>query len=300
MQSNRVTFDLHYHTNVYRMQRWKRDRRLAKHRKYLSESKVDYVASTEHAYKNPLDAYLYLRDVTLDLPTEILPAVEAISKEGVDVIFIYRSEDALRQALRIIRPFSWNVADLAKLRADTGAITIIPHPFTPGKTGMANVLGTETFMNMQEHVDYIEIHNGLSLHFLENGMRDGKVPGPPKLQRNVEYTYRLPEEFRMDGVGLAVSSDAHFPRHQTIVGSVPAPDGKRPEDWFAFLQQRHHFAETPVRDHSERNLLKLWHMMQSGYCTFGEAVEKKAQKTGLSSGAAHKHPAAAAPIRDVP
>lgn len=274
------------------MQRWQRDRRLARHRKCLAETGVDYVASTEHAYKNPLDAYLYLRDVTLDLPTEILPAVEAISKEGVDVIFIYPSEEALRTALRTIRPFSWKVEDLAQLRADTGAITIIPHPFTPGKTGMANVLGPDVFLAMQEHVDYIEVHNGLSLHFLENGLQNGKMPGPPKLQRNVEFTYRLPEEFRMDGVGQAVSSDAHFPKHQTIVGSVPAPDGKRPNDWFAFLQQRHHFVETPVRDHGERSLLKLWHMMQSGYCTFGEAVEKKAQKSGLSSGAALTHPSA--------
>lgn len=299
MKKDRVTFDLHYHTNVYRMQRWQRDRRLARHRKYLGESAVDYVASTEHAYKNPLDAYLYLRDVMLDLPTEILPAVEAISKEGVDVIFIYRNEDALRQALQTIQPFSWKVDELPQLRADTDAITIIPHPFTPGKTGMANVLGTETFLAMQEHVDYIEVHNGLSLHFLENGLRDGKVPGPPKLQRNVEYTYRLPEEFRMEGVGLAVSSDAHYPRHQTIVGSVPAPDGRRPDDWFTFLQQRHHFVKTPVRDNGERGLLKLWHMMQSGYCTFGEAVEKKAQKTGLSTGAAHKHPSADKPDRKV-
>ncbi|RED52005.1 hypothetical protein [Aestuariispira insulae] len=293
MINGRVTFDLHYHTNVYRMQRWNRDRRLAQHRKCLGETGVDYVASTEHAYKAPLDAYLYLRDAVLDLPTEILPAVEAISEEGVDIIFIYPDEDALRSALRVIQPFKWKAQDMGRLGRDTGAIVVIPHPFTPGRTGTANVLGSETFMQLQEEVDYIEVHNGLSLHFLENGMRGGKAVTPPKLQKSVEYTYRLPDELRLNQIGWAVSSDAHFPSHQTIVGGIETADGQRPSDWFSFLKQRHHFKETEVRNHGNRNLLKLWHGIESSYCTFGEAVEKKAQRAGLTAGAKHTHPDAA-------
>jgi len=41
-----VTFDLHYHTNVYRYSKAKRDQRLALHRKCLEETNVDFVAST--------------------------------------------------------------------------------------------------------------------------------------------------------------------------------------------------------------------------------------------------------------
>ena len=290
MARSHVTFDLHYHTNVYRMARWNRDRRLAQHRRCLAETAVDYVASTEHAYKAPLDAYLYLRDAVLDLPTEILPAVEAISSEGIDIIFIFRDEDGLRAGLREIQPFKWDAKDMGHLGRQNDAITIIPHPFTPGRTGTANVLGEEAFLKLQHDVDYVEIHNGLSLHFLENGMKNGRAPTPPKLQRSVDYTYRLPDEYRHIDIGWAVSSDAHFPTHQTIVGGVETEDGKRPKDWFAFLQQRHHFRETEVRNHANRNLLSLWHGVQSSLCTFGEAVEKKAQKTGLSDGARLTHP----------
>lgn len=290
-----VSFDLHYHTNIYRLSKKQRDLRLSQHRQCLSETNVDYVASTEHGYKSPLDAYLYLRDATEGIHTTILPAVEAISKEGVDIIFIFQNESDLRRGLRDLPAFNWSVDDMRHLRDATGSISIIPHPFTPGKTGLANAVGAQRFMNLQEDVDYVEIHNGLSLHFLENGLKDGKLTAPLPLQKKVNHTYRLPNEFRLDHVGWAVSSDAHFPQHQSIVGSVKydAKDSAIPNDWFSYLKKRHKFQKKEVREQNKRQWMNVWHMLQSGYCTMEEAIEKRAQKSGILREASLKHPDAA-------
>jgi len=272
-----TTFDLHYHTNVYRLPRAQRIRKLNQHMKCLQETAVDYVASTEHAYKKPLDAYLYLRDATKNLKTHIIPAVEAISSEGVDIIYLYRNEEDLKNALKLIKPFGWAINDMNKLRDETGAINVIPHPFTPGRTGLANVMGPDCFMDLQKDADYVEIHNGLSLHFLENGFKRSKIFNSRKLENSVRYTFRLPKKFRLDTTGWAVSSDAHFPSHQRIVGSLSAAIDE--DDWFSFLQQKHHFKRKSVRNASQTQLLKLWHLLQSSACTLGEVVEKNTLKS---------------------
>lgn len=282
---SRLTFDLHYHTNVHRLPRSQRLRRLEQHNACLKRTGVDYVASTEHAYKDPFDAYLYLREATEDLPVTIIPAVEAICEEGVDIIYLYRSEDDLRAALRAMPPFSWKARDINKWRDDTGAVNIIPHPFTPGKTGLANVLGREVFMDVQAGADYVEIHNGLSLHFLENGWkRKNGFAIPDKMDESVRNTFRLPGKYRLEDTGWAVSSDAHFPQHQRIVGGIDleeqAADAAR-QDWFGFLKQRHRFAKTTVHNEEQTRWVKLWHMLQSSGCTMGEAVEKQVQRRRL-------------------
>ncbi|MDX1737828.1 MAG: hypothetical protein R3261_06300, partial [Alphaproteobacteria bacterium] len=200
-----VSFDLHYHTNIYKQSKDRRRQRLAQHRHFLQETNVDYVASTEHGYKGPLDAYLYLRDATEGIHTTILPAVEAISKEGVDIIFIFRNEDDLRNGLKSLTPFQWSANDCNKIRDAIGAINVIPHPFTPGKTGFANNMGKQSFIHIQEEVDYIEIHNGLSLHFLENGIRNKKMIAPGGLKQKVNYTFRLPNDLRNPNTGWAIS-----------------------------------------------------------------------------------------------
>ena len=271
-----VTFDLHYHSNIFRASPHKRRARLQQHIKFLSQNNVDHVASTEHAYKQPLDAFLYLQDAAKDLRTNIIPAVEAISSEGVDIIFLYACEDDLKNALKIIRPFEWNLDDMNKLRDDSGAINIIPHPFSPGKTGIANIMGIDYFMNLQKNADYVEIHNGLSLHFFDNGFRKYKNFKPSKLKKSVDHCFCLPKKYRLNDVGWAVSSDAHYPAHQNIIGSVKY-DGKC-DDWFGFLQQKQRFKRKSVAINPHKQVDKIWHLLQSGGCSMFEAIEKKALK----------------------
>ncbi len=271
-----ITFDLHYHTNTYRSLQSTRKRRLEKHRLFLEKTGVDYVASTEHAYKRPLDAFRYLRDATHDIKTEILPAVEAISQEGIDMIFLYESEQALIEGIRELKPFCWSIWDTATIAAETKALTIIPHPFTPGRSGIVAGIGVEGFMQIQAQCDYVEIHNGLSIFLMDIAAKKPDAFKVDKTSGNIQKTFKLPDEYIIEGVGQAISSDAHHPGHQRIVGKTNLPLEKG--DWFGFLKKRVKFEEALVAEEFVNNSTKLRQLVQSGRCVLGEYSLKSIKK----------------------
>ncbi len=157
------TFDLHFHPNIHRMPKRNKTLRLQKICWHLAQSEVDYLASTEHSYKNPLEAYQRLADAVSSLKTEIIPGVESVSAEGVDIIYLYSSEDHLKQALSQYQTHKWSIRDVSRICKDTDAISIVPHPFHIGKTSAGNVLSRRAYRRLLEMSDYIEIHNGSAL-----------------------------------------------------------------------------------------------------------------------------------------
>lgn len=239
-----MTFDLHYHLNSKNGSRSELDQLLVAHKNSLEISGVDYVASTEHVYKNALDAYLYLSEAVVDIDTTIIPGVEWIAKEGVEIIFLYESEQALRDALKVLKPFSHSVWDFKKLKDDTGAIAIIPHPFTPGRTGVASSLGVESFVKLLHEADYVEIHNGLSIQINNAAISRLMLKFLPSTAKHVAHTFSLPAEYRFEYIGWSVGSDAHFPDEQYCVGVV---DIERSSDWFELLRNRIQFRTIQVR-----------------------------------------------------
>ncbi|MBG0791370.1 MAG: hypothetical protein H0S80_12835 [Desulfovibrionaceae bacterium] len=201
---------------------------------------VDFVASTEHSYKKPLEAYLWLSDISHDLRTEIIPGVEGVSSEGIDVIFLYRTGGDLRRALKDVQTFRWSACDVARIAEDTGAITIVPHPFHIGKSSAGNVLSRRNYLRLLKMCDYVEIHNGSALA-VERRLSKSRVRRLFKEARlKLDKTLNLPPEDRGEGLGWAISSDAHYPGEQYVVGKTDmdlAPD----EDVYDFLKGRIRF-----------------------------------------------------------
>ncbi|MBF0306601.1 MAG: hypothetical protein HQL41_13235 [Alphaproteobacteria bacterium] len=273
-----MTFDLHYHGNVFGTSAGVRGRRLRAHRQALELAGVDFVASTEHAYKLPLDAFLYLREATEGIHTTILPAVEAISREGVDVIFLYPDEAALRWALRDLQPFGFALRDFGRLRDATGGLALIPHPFTPGRTGMASALGSELFLELSPQADYVEVHNGSALHII-NLYDERKLARIGHRLTRLRNMHELPMDLRDEGAGWAIGSDAHFPGHQFVVG---ATDEALPEGgWFELLSRRLKFREVGVRPPA-RLSRRYNHLVRSGYCAMSEAAIKLSHRMALA------------------
>jgi len=280
-----ITFDLHYHANVYRSTAPGRRRRLAQHRETIKINGVDFLASTEHGYKRPLDAYLHLRDALDDLPTQVLPGVEAVSEEGVDIIFLFRDEDDLRRGLKSLTPFEWSVWDSAALGTDLGAITIIPHPFTPGRSGIVTQAGTKGLSTLLKSCDYVEAHNGSSL-LLSKAVASKRrriqsfIKERREFERKVKYTYDLPKQFRPKGVGVVYSSDAHFPGQQMIFSATDA-DLTADFDWFEFLAGRvcfeRHIGELMDPRHRDAIPHSYADFTQTAMCVLGEAIQKKFQ-----------------------
>lgn len=276
-----LTFDLHYHANIncYRYSKINRDFRLKKHRKYLKKIGVNYVASTEHAYKNPLDAYLYLRDTADTLDVNIIPGVEWISREGVEIIFLFDSESSLRHGLDYLKPFSGSVWDIKHLKKETDSVTIIPHPFSPGKTGVATMLGKTAFLRLLNDADYVEIHNGLSLIFLNFKCVWQKPLNLMNKMKQIQYTFDLPGQFKPDHIGWAVGSDAHFPGHQFIVGGIDDPCSGADEtdavkNGFELLAEKVHFTPVSISPLSCSGLKKCRNLSMNGRFAMSEAIFK--------------------------
>jgi hypothetical protein len=264
-----ITYDLHYHLNFHKCSKGNRKQLLLAHRNSIESSGVSYVASTEHIYKDALEAYLYLCDICSDISATIIPGVEWISSEGVEIIFLYDSEASLRGALKVLKPFGNSVFEFDRLKEDTGGIGIIPHPFTPGNTGVAR-LGSDAFMRLLRKADYVEIHNGLSIQIMR--MMLWNFMFFPVSER-IQNTFALPDEYKLQDVGWSVGSDAHFPYEQFMAGV--AQSDVTPVDWYRFLRQRIHFSPIATFHMAKGNREGLKNGMENLFSVIREAFIKK-------------------------
>ncbi|WP_319467803.1 hypothetical protein [uncultured Pseudodesulfovibrio sp.] len=273
-----TTFDLHFHANIHRMPALNKRRRLKKIRQHLEKSGLDYLASTEHSYKKPLEAYQRLADATADIKTTIIPGVEAVSSEGIDIIFLYRDEAHLKHALEQYSTLNWTIRDVARISEDTDAISIIPHPFHIGRSSAGNILSSRAYRQLLKKADYVEIHNGSALTIDERLSHSAARHQLPGTQAKIDLTIDLPPERRGTGLGWAVSSDAHYPGDQYIVGEtdIPIPDGM---DVFDYLQKRIRFAPHLLAQPSTDNIVNNFRLLRSFQGVLKEGLIKEFLKT---------------------
>jgi hypothetical protein len=280
------TFDLHYHPNIANLKRPLRERKLERHKNVLATNRPDCVACTEHAYKRPLDAYLYLADAAKDLKTEILPGVEGVSREGVDIIFIYASEADLKSALKEQKPFAWSIKDVGRIRNATGAVSIVPHPFSLSRSGAGNVLSQAGYQRVLRMVDYVEIHNGSALTLMQRLSTKNARPLFKKTMETISWTINLPREHRGQGLGWAVSSDAHFPEEQFIIGATEEQPGPG-ESLFDLLGRRVRFEALMVSYPSENNIVNNFRLFRTMRCAMAEGINKdmrQMRQSGVTEG----------------
>ena len=273
-----LTFDLHFHANIHRMPRRNKLIRLQKIRWHLKRAGIDYVASTEHSYKKPFEAYQRLADIARGLCTEIIPGVEGVSSEGIDVIFLYRTGDDLRRALKQVQTFRWSARDVARIAEDTDAVTIVPHPFHIGKSSAGNLLSRRAYLQLLKMSDYVEIHNGSALA-VERRLSRSRVRTFFKEARvKLDKTLNLPSEDRGENLGWAISSDAHYPGEQYIVGKTDL-DMMPGEDVHDFLKGRIRFEYQSVLELSESPIRANTRLLRSFQGVIKEGLIKEYLRT---------------------
>lgn len=268
-----LTFDLHYHPNIANLSKGVRDRRLERHRRIFELNRPDCVACTEHSYKNPYDAYLYLTEAALDTDTFVMPGVECISREGVEIVFLYPSEQDLKSALKANRPFGWSIKDVGRIAEATGAVSIVPHPFSLARSGAGNVLSPAGYSRVLKLVDYVEIHNGSALTLMQRISTKGARPLFKKTMEKISWTLNLPHDQRGESLGWAISSDAHYPGEQFIIGSTDRTL-KPGETYFDLLRNRIRFEGVMVSSPSENTIVNNMRLFRNVRCAMSEGINK--------------------------
>lgn len=272
------TFDLHFHANIHRLPKRNKLSRLKKIRRNMKKSRVDYVASTEHSYKKPLEAYQRLSDVAQGIETKIIPGVESVSAEGVDIIYLYRSEDHLKRGLKELQTFRWTVRDVASICRDTEAISIIPHPFHIGKSSAGNILSRRAYQQLLKMSDYVEIHNGSALVIDKRLSESRAKQFFKRTQVKLDKTLNLPMKDRGKGLGWAVSSDAHYPGEQYVVGTT-RERLSLDKDVFDFLKRRIRFDFQPVGQVADERLKNDVNLLRSFQGVLKEGLIKESLRT---------------------
>lgn len=269
-----LTFDLHYHANVHQMPGVQRRCRLRSIAHTVSRHGLHYLASTEHCYKKPLEAYQWLAHALADTSTAVLPGMESVTSEGIDIIYLYRTEDQLRRAVVEIPSFRRSVRDVKRLAEATDALTIIPHPFHICRSAAGNVLCRRSYANLLRACDYVEIHNGSALTFDKRLATSRTKPLLKKTLSKLQRTIDLPMKDRGRGMGWAVGSDAHFPGEQYIVGSTDAVMSPR-EDVFDFLRRRIRFSTYVLRQPATDNSVNNYRLLRSLQSIVKEGARKE-------------------------
>lgn len=269
-----LTFDLHYHANIHQLPRIQRRLRLRSIARALHANGLDYLASTEHSYKKPLDAYLYLAETLENAHTRVIPGVEAVTSEGIDIIYLFRDEEQMRLAGREIVSFKRSVLDVKRIAQATGAVSILPHPFHICRSAAGNVLCRRSYNALLRSCDYVEIHNGSALTMEQRLSASMTLPLFRKTAEKLRRTIDLPMKDRGRNAGWAVGSDAHYPGEQFVVGSTVAPL-QPDEDVHDFLRRRIRFQPYVLRQPATDNSVNNYRLLRSLQSALKEGARKE-------------------------
>lgn len=151
--------DYHFHPNLSKntlraqkkcVQLWKR----------FDEVGLDVVIATEHVFKNPPRAFELLQTSRPESArTLIFPGIEALTKEGIDVI-IFSQTEAIYDHQKIMVPKQLSLFEMIEyIRNHEELFGSLAHPFSVGHSGAAERLGIATAIEAIKELGGVEVSN---------------------------------------------------------------------------------------------------------------------------------------------
>jgi len=276
--------DYHFHPNFrFRGREAKRAHRIWN---AFERHDLGVVIVSEHAWKRPQESFELLEaHRPPGSRTLLLPGVEVLTREGLDVVVF--SQDPLwyreRSLSPLLQPYRVGVeeaVDIVAGRADLAAF--LPHPYTRGTTGAVQYFGEADAASLARRIGGVEVSNNCYDDCLKIiGRLCSRVL--PDTHRRMSLTQSIAEEF-LDQAGagfFAHGSDAHFPDElgYGCLMSVGAPPASTME---AFdLMTRHLGRESHARGGEKSPMRRVWHVSKSFVITVGEALEKRSIRKDL-------------------
>lgn len=195
----------------------------------FEKHQLDAVIISEHSYKRPKTSFQLLQQYQpKNAKTLLIPGVEAITKEGVDLIIFAKDETDVYSKKDLITPWKLKLNEAIELiENDKKLFGIVVHPHTPGTTSIYRIGGPEITHSAIEKLGFLEKHNcsftfsikvlkGLGLHKIfkkkYHQMINTEVVPPDLIKKNTITT---------------IGSDAH---HASEIGNYAeiqvSPDEK--------------------------------------------------------------------------
>jgi len=196
----------------------------------FAQYELDVVIVTEHAFKNPRRACELL---ALYRPpearTRLIWGVEALTKEGIDVIVFAAGAELFSHAA-IVHPYELSLLELLELVAgDEQLCAIIPHPYAPSKSAVSHHFSAAEMQLLSSRCGAVEKHNAtfvamqtLFERFSVLGKKGRKIR--PQLREHFANTTEAPVACYAAGTTLFAGGDEH---HAGDIGSyleIAAPE----------------------------------------------------------------------------
>jgi len=137
-----MRIDCHFHPNFSFFSKFLIKSKAKKIFKQFTKHKLDAVIVTEHVFKKPYQSFKRLKQLQpKDSKTMLIPGVEAVTKEGIDVI-VFSATEYIYEKKEIMTTWCLSIKDLLKqVSQDKNLHAIIPHPFLPNQQGLFKAIG---------------------------------------------------------------------------------------------------------------------------------------------------------------
>lgn len=218
--------DYHFHPNLSKND-GRAVRKCHKIWEQFAKHQLDVVMVTEHVFKNPPRAFRLMQETRpAKARTVIFPGIEALTKEGADII-VFSKSTALYEHPQLMVPKQLSAFKMVEyLNAHPELFGSIAHPLAPGHSAMASRLGEIKAMETIKRLKGVEVSNAC----FRGSARMFDAIGLQHILRqtraNMDTTTYLPaERYEPFNVTLYTGgSDAHVTAE---IGSgiyIPLPD----------------------------------------------------------------------------
>lgn len=154
-----VRIDYHVHPN-FGPSRTRARRKAEKWWRHFAKHNLHAVVITEHAYKYPEETFRFLeKEKPEDSTTEVFPGVEALTKEGIDLVVFAETPQEMYRPSRLLRPYGLSYEDAVHEITERGLSAYVTHPSTFGTTSLVRHKGQNFAREMIARLGAVERHN---------------------------------------------------------------------------------------------------------------------------------------------
>lgn len=234
--------DTHFHPNFsFWLPEYLIRRRARKIWEMFRKRKLDAVFVSEHAFRNPLRSYETLMKYRpRNARTQLVPAVEALTREGIDMI-VFSRDSYVFSRRDILTPYRLTIEQLIRrVQKNPRLHGVLPHPSIPSDTGILRHRTARETRKDECILHCAEAYNA-SLVGLRTLLSVCHLRGIfHRLSGQMERTIRMPARLLPHGIILLGGSDAH---HLWDMGSCLLVHTRRPKNpqalFRAILSPRH-------------------------------------------------------------